>query len=270
MIDPQYYQHIWDCCCDHGLLGFSLLPAKSLNIEHNAANSVIHFVDIVADLINEIEHKLQRFYSQNNSEQSNNAIWQCHCIDVAHLPLTKHQGKHLVIIAGVGGDLMIKFIEAIHQQHKDLSIDFLLCPVHHQYSLREKLITLDFNFIDEVLVEEKQRFYEILLVSTQCSKEEASHSKVPAVGSKIWQPLLDDKIGLQADVALRYLNKTLKHYQRIKQGMERNLQGQNIQQALLDKSEPLTEKHYYQFEEYLKIQTIITAYQAVLPNNTNH
>ncbi len=196
------YDHIWDCCCDHGLLGFALLSSQ--------ANSKVHFVDIVAELMADVEKKLERFYP--------NSVWKTHCLDVAKLPLTQYKGKHLIIIAGVGGDLMIKFIEAIHQQHKNLNIDFLLCPVHHQFSLRQKLIKLDFTLKDEVLIEENRRFYEILLVSSLSEKLDESldkkHNKISAVGNKIWQSTSSK----QAEVVDKYLQKTISHYQRIQQG----------------------------------------------------
>ncbi len=280
LIKTKHYQHIWDCCCDHGLLGLSLLARKLKNNQHNTDNSVIHFVDIVPELISAVEKKLRYFSADNNQALTDDAVWQCHCMDVANLPLSVHSGKHLVIIAGVGGDLMIKFIEAIHQRHKNLPIDFLLCPVHHQYSLRAKLIEFNFGLIDEILVEENKKFYEILLVSSP-SIDSASITEVPAVGDKIWQPLrnkLDNKlrqdkvceVNEAADSALRYLNQNLNHYQRIQQGLERSLQRKNMQQALPGNSKPLTEKQFYQFDEYVKIQGIISAYQAVLPSNTNH
>jgi len=207
MVTSQY-DHIWDCCCDHGLLGFSLLSSQ--------ASSNIHFVDIVPELMSELEQKLQRFCPESP--------WQTHCIDVANLPLTQCKGKQLIIIAGVGGDLMIQFIEAIIQQHKsvdahvNVELDFLLCPVHHQYALRQKLIELDFSLQDEVLVEENRRFYEILRVS---SRKDAA-SKISPVGEKIWQSLSTKLSAIQSpkqsNGADKYLEKTLKHYQRIEQG----------------------------------------------------
>ena len=225
------YEHIWDCCCDHGWLGFSLLSqAKTNNI---------HFVDIVPELITNVESKLQRFY--NNVPASNDHIgsvqtasvhkafshtgtynttsWYTHCIDVAKLPLTKYQGKHLVIIAGVGGDLMINFIKAIYQQYSELTIDFLLCPVHHQYALRTTLIDLNFSLLDEVLVEDKQRFYELLLVSSNRDETNIRY-KISAVGNKIWQTDSSE----QQKIADNYLKKTLKHYQRIQQGKTSDVQ----------------------------------------------
>lgn len=201
------YDHIWDCCCDHGLLGFTLLS--------RSANSKVHFVDIVPELMAKVENKLKRFYPS--------APWKTHCIDVAKLPLAQHEGKHLIIIAGVGGDLMIQFIEAIVQQHKNLPIDFLLCPVHHQFSLRQKLIALDFSLKDEILIEDNRRFYEILLVSSQ-GKE---NSPINPVGDKIWQSTSSE----QAEIANNYLQKTLNHYQRIQQGSRQN-KTNNVQHVI--------------------------------------
>jgi len=200
MVTSQQYDHVWDCCCDHGLLGFTLLSRQ--------AASNIHFVDIVPELMAEIENKLERFYTKAGN--SINSSWKTHCIDVAKLPLKDYEGRQLIIIAGVGGDLMIQFIEAIHQQYPNVNIDFLLCPVHHQFSLRSKLIELDFSLKDEMLVEDNQRFYEIIYVS---STSEVNR-KINPVGDKIWQ----SKSSEQAETVAKYLNKTLKHYQRIQQG----------------------------------------------------
>ena len=254
------YDHIWDCCCDHGLLGYALLSRQA------AANTAtnIHFVDIVPELMAELEGKLQRFYS--NKSPNSSSSWRTHCLDVAKLPLGQYQGKHLVIIAGVGGDLMIKFIEAIYQKHKNLTIDFLLCPVHHQYPLRSKLIELDFSLQDEVLIEENRRFYEILLVSSASSAGSKVNTKVSPVGDKMWQSLLTTNITLpsnehssthsiihaltQAEIADKYLKKTLNHYQRIQKGSQLSSQPGNRQGNTNDAN--------------VNVQHIIDAYRAII------
>jgi tRNA (adenine22-N1)-methyltransferase len=203
MVTSQY-SHIWDCCCDHGLLGFALLSRQ--------ASSNIHFVDIVPALMAKLENKLHRFYAIST--------WETHCLDVAKLPIAQYEGKHLIIIAGIGGDLMIQFIEAIVQQHKNVNIDFLLCPVHHQFALRQKLIALNLSLKDEVLIEDNQRFYEIILVSSSSDK----NSKISPVGDKIWQSTSDT----QTEIANKYLQKTLNHYQRIQQGIQQG-KANNVQ-----------------------------------------
>jgi tRNA (adenine22-N1)-methyltransferase len=189
------YTHIWDCCCDHGLLGTALLSRLA------APN--IHFVDIVPDLMNELDNKLQRFYPNSPSK------WQIHCLNVETLPIEQYEGKNLVIIAGVGGDLTTQFVNAIHQSHSTTNIDFLLCPVHHQFTLRQQLIQLDFSLKNEVLIEENQRFYEILLVSSP-GNTDGKQTKISPVGELIWQANSAE----QSRITMNYLSKTLQHYQR--------------------------------------------------------
>ncbi|MDB1124715.1 tRNA (adenine(22)-N(1))-methyltransferase [Vibrio algarum] len=194
------YAHIWDCCCDHGFLGAALLSRH--------ATTPIHFVDIVPELMAELKNKLHRFYT--------NSRWETHCLDVAKLPLEQYKGNHLIIIAGVGGDLMIQFIEAIYQKHSGVDIDFLLCPVHHQYALRQKLIELKFGLKNEVLIEDNQRFYEVIHISSVLD----GNDKISPIGDRIWQSDSDK----QTDIIGQYLDKTLNHYQRIGRGNRANVQ----------------------------------------------
>ncbi|WP_122046146.1 tRNA (adenine(22)-N(1))-methyltransferase [Vibrio atlanticus] len=213
------YQHIWDCCCDHGFLGVQLLS------DHKAPQ--IHFVDIVPSLMNELEGKLTRYFPQDNSDQQAvTSQWQVYCLDVAAIPLEKHTGRHLVIIAGVGGDLTQKLVDDIHCKHPDKAIDFLLCPVHQQFELRNHLKALNFGLIDEVLIEENHRYYEILLVSNNQGESDKNLdengnnrtvTEISSVGDKIWTPNCEQ----QKQVSQQYKAKTLQHYLRIHQGQEK-------------------------------------------------
>lgn len=198
------YTHIWDCCCDHGLLGAALLSRQ--------AAAHIHFVDIVPDLMHELKNKLQRFFPADalTANKSTNSQWHIHCLDVALLPLDHVVGKQLVIIAGVGGDLMTDFIEAICKRHPTLAIDFLLCPVHHNFTLRQQLIKHGFDLQREVLIEENQRFYEILLV-TRNPHRKALCCPVNPVGDQLWHCADTEQI----TIAHQYLQKTIAHYQRM-------------------------------------------------------
>lgn len=200
----ETYDHIWDCCCDHGLLGAALLSRK--------AAAHIHFVDIVPELMRELENKLHQFYPKSTAASSQ---WQLHCMNAATLPLKEYGGKHLVIIAGVGGDLMTELVNEIFQKNSLVDIDFLLCPVHHQFTLRQQLIQLDFSLKTEVLITENRRFYEILFVST--AKD--AHSKIHSAGSLIWESHTPE----QATIAAEYLKKTLAHYRRMQFGGDRNV-----------------------------------------------
>ncbi|RTE67626.1 SAM-dependent methyltransferase [Amphritea opalescens] len=194
MVTPGY-SHIWDCCCDHGHLGAALLS-------HSGAQ--IHFVDIVPALITELENRLQQHYP----DLADN--WTTHCLDVAALPLEQHSSRQLIIIAGVGGDLIKQFVSAIQQTHAGLSLDFLLCPVHHQFALRQTLIELNFSLKDEALIEENHRFYEIILVSADSN----AGRPISPVGDRLWQAHSEEQQG----IIQRYLQTTLNHYQRMQQG----------------------------------------------------
>jgi tRNA (adenine22-N1)-methyltransferase len=210
------YDHIWDCCCDHGLLGAALLNRQ--------AAKHIHFVDIVPALMQQLEARLLRFFPKQ--EQARTALatetqWQIHCMDVGTLPLHNFPGSHLVIIAGVGGDLMVEFIQQIHQRNlhtnQNRRIDFLLCPVHHQFALRQQLIAYDFRLLNEVLASENKRFYEILLVSTNA---QAELPRISPTGNQLWQADTPE----QTAITQAYLASTLAHYQRMQLNPEVNVQ----------------------------------------------
>jgi len=203
MVSDQY-QSIWDCCCDHGLLGLSLLKRKSAEI--------IHFVDIVPSLTTNIEQLLQVHFNAKNYAQH----WQVHCLDVAKIPLTA-QKKQLVIIAGVGGELVTSFVEKIIYGYKEKYLndsmswlEFILCPVHHNYQVRQTLIKHNAILIDECIVTENKRFYEIIHVKVPLTNKPINKialSNLPTVGDKMWDLSLNEH--------QQYLTKTIMHYQRM-------------------------------------------------------
>ena len=189
----RHYDHIWDCCCDHGYLGQLLLKRQLAG--------TLHFVDVVDHLMQDLEYRLKKFSTDDN--------WQVHCLDVVKLSLVKAQ-SHLVIIAGVGGDLVIDFVRAIQQTHLDQHLEFLLCPVQHNYKLRVALQKMGFGLIDESLVKDKKRFYEILHVSNRASE------KISAVGSKMWD--------FSREEDQQYLASCIEHYRRMTQNVKSNME----------------------------------------------
>ena len=202
------YDHVWDCCCDHGHLGMQLL------IEQKAPH--IHFVDIVPSLMSELETTLTRHFPKNQDNPLSN--WDVHCMDVAALPLDEYQGTQLIVIAGVGGELTQKLVDDIISRHPNAALDFLLCPVHQQFELRNYLGQRSFKVIDEKLIEENRRFYEILHIAYQPEQNDAETAyKVSAVGDKIWLASNEQ----DEEVIKQYKKRTLQHYLRISQGLER-------------------------------------------------
>ena len=243
------YTQLWDCCCDHGLLGAELLSQPT------AAH--IHFVDIVPALMAQLEQKLTQFFPQEKNDCENiEPLWSVHCMDVAALPVGDYSGKQLIIIAGIGGELMADMVKAIHHNHPATYLDFLLCPVNHAYSLRQQLIALDYRLQNELLIAEKGRFYEALLVSKRESTRTEPIVSIPAsnvynninknipeniakninknadkntnseqqnihpVGSLLWQTKSPEEL----TTAKAYLEKLLAHYRRINLNPSINVQ----------------------------------------------
>lgn len=181
------YDDIWDTCCDHGLLGFALLQRQ--------AGSRVHFVDQVSEIMTSLSDKLRRFAPQAN--------WQVHCMDTARLQLAD-SGRQLVIIAGVGGDKCMELMSALSAAHPRQDVEFILCPVHHNYALRQHLMALGFALIDERLVAENKRYYEVLHVAKD------GPLALTATGSVMWD--------LSRTSDREYLQQTINHYQRKTQG----------------------------------------------------
>lgn len=186
----QHYHDIWDCCCDHGFLGAELVKRKAANY--------VHFVDSVPQICQRLEQNLSRHLPYTSAGSTSQ--WQVHCVDVAKLEL-KHNGTQLVIIAGVGGELCIDLLKGILSKNPKRDFELILCPVHYQYELRQFLQDHNFGLIDEQLVEENQRHYEILHLST------TSNVPISKVGEKMWD--------LSKPKHQQYLAKTLAHYRRM-------------------------------------------------------
>lgn len=189
-----HYDHIWDCCCDHGYLGQSLM--------HTSSSAHIHFVDIVPELIEALNSELSK---KNAGDQ-----WSTHCQDAAFLPLNRYTGHHLIILAGIGGDLTGDIVTRLYKQFADLPVTFLLCPVYHEYKLRQQLRQMGFKRENEALIRDKGRFYEILKVQTPVFSAR-DLPLLSEVGDKIWQ--CDHPADL--DNAKAYLSLKLRHYRRM-------------------------------------------------------
>ncbi|WP_299002775.1 tRNA (adenine(22)-N(1))-methyltransferase TrmK [uncultured Shewanella sp.] len=213
MITRQY-AHIWDCCCDHGLLGAALLDKQ--------AASHVHFVDTVPHVMANLEDKLKRFYSQlaPKNQATISTQWHTHCLNAKSLPLEPSSQAQLIIIAGVGGELTLEIIENLLQLHSKIPLEFLICPVHHQFKVRQRLKQLQLGLIDESLIQDNHRFYEIIHVSTQAT------DPITSVGNKMWD--------LSLKTHQDYLIKTIAHYENIAKGNQQ-AHSQPIQayQALL-------------------------------------
>lgn len=189
------YSHIWDTCCDHGLLGASLLK--------RSAADMIHFVDISSCIMEKLESSLIKYFPEKIDQ------WKVHTISATELPITKNNRTQVVIIAGVGGELVISIVKNIIQRVPDIELEFLISPVHHNYEVRSELINMGFKLVDECLIEENKRFYEILHISKRGAFE------LTKVGSKMWD--------LSKLSNTKYLTQTIEHYKRMQKNPNMDL-----------------------------------------------
>lgn len=192
------YGHIWDTCCDHGYLGMHLIARQ--------AASNIHFVDIVPQIIETLEKKMLVHLSKDQIERVN---WRTHAMDVKELPLANYPGKHLIVLAGVGGDLSKALVRHIQEANPGVEIDYLLCPVRQLFGLRRALREMDLQLKQEALVEEKGRIYELLLI-TSSRKDGLNNALITEAGSQIWQTSDPQNPGLTR----RYHQQLIEHYRR--------------------------------------------------------
>lgn len=215
------YQSIWDCCCDHGLLGMALLE------DHTEAK--IHFVDCIESITASLNKKLLSLYPLNNS-------YQVHCIDVFDLPLEDQNSQlaHLLIIAGVGGEFALQIIRHLLAEFSHLKLAFLVCPVRHQYLLRQWLQSQQLRLVDEVLVEENKRFYEIIHFANFPLEAQVSR-RIIASGSELWLPF--------NTVKRRYLEKQLQHWQRVLRSTQKGSEEQRWTSAVLEDYRQLAKQY---------------------------
>jgi len=150
------YPCIWDCCCDHGYLGIKILANKLCE--------KLIFVDQLPHLIEQLNIKLAPFDTGNH---------QLIAADAGELNFRSGQ-RHLVILAGVGGDSSIDIIQAIEKNNPTTIIDYIFCPSSGKQTLRKYLASNEFCLVDEKLVRDNKRYYEILLVKKSSDYNECS------------------------------------------------------------------------------------------------
>jgi len=172
------YPCIWDCCCDHGYLGIKILS-------HNLCEKLV-FVDQLPHIIEHLTAKIAP-YSTGKHELIT--------ADAGDLVFDS-QNRHLVILAGVGGECIIEIIREIESNHPDVQIDYIFCPSSRHNILREYLSSQSMGLLFESIVCEKKRCYEIIYVQGK-----AATSSLPAVS------LTCDLWDMDNEDHRQYLNK---------------------------------------------------------------
>lgn len=183
------YRNIWDCCCDHGYLGIKILSEKLCE--------KLIFVDQIPHIIEQLALKLAPYTG---------ADLELITADAGELSFSSKL-RHLVILAGVGGEKTVQIVSSIEKNNPGVEIDYIFCPSTSQAALREYLVAEKFALLQESLVYENRRYYEILYVRNTC----LDHA-LPAVS------LSCDLWDANDDRQQQYLSKLARHEKHKKLG----------------------------------------------------
>jgi tRNA (adenine22-N1)-methyltransferase len=199
------YHTIWDCCCDHGYLGIQIL-------KHQLCEQLV-FVDQVPHIIEQLQGQLEREPEVYSPER-----YQAVSGDAGALVFDPAV-THLVILAGIGGehivDIMRDIADNTNNNAKAARIDYLLCPTTTQFDLRQYLHAECYGLLQESIVSEKGRDYEVIHVRQPLSGLDTGSEKPEQVSltGRMWQP--------DHEHHQRYHKKLLQHYQRQMRGPKR-------------------------------------------------
>jgi len=189
------YTDIWDLCCDHGRLGLHFYQSPMF------ANCRIHLIDCVPSIIDILKSRFRDFLGPRLTIT---------CMDASELVLPR-VGRHLIIIAGVGGETMATILQNITQRLQtcdsfsdDFRLEYMLSPNLGAFELRRFLRANNFELLAEEFVSEKGWHHEHLYM--RYHSRPGSYTKSTVVGNTLWYPLAQPK--------KRYLEKYIQHYKK--------------------------------------------------------
>lgn len=199
------YTHVWDLCCDHGRLGLHLHQSQSLGAAQ------IHLIDCVPSVINDLKEKCEPFTDSR---------LQITCADACQLQLPLG-GQHLIILAGIGGETLVKIlagiVENINKQGAyaaDTVIEFMLSPNLNNFEVRRFLRSNYFELLKEEFVSDNGWHHEHMHLRFHFTP--GMYPQSSEVGDLLWQPFSQDK--------KVYLQKYYAHYKnRVELGGDQQL-----------------------------------------------
>ncbi|MDH5485444.1 MAG: tRNA (adenine(22)-N(1))-methyltransferase TrmK, partial [Gammaproteobacteria bacterium] len=81
--------------------------------------------------------------------------------------------RHLVILAGVGGERTVHIVSAIRRNNPHVVIDYIFCPSTSQHALRDYLAVQGLAITSDTVACEKRRHYEIMYVAASAASDQA-------------------------------------------------------------------------------------------------
>lgn len=161
----SHEKHVWDIGCDHGLLGLSFVQEEAV--------TEINLVDPSELVVNELKKKLLDSYITN----SNN-------IKIHHKKgqeLNISSNENCIFIAGMGGKEMGQIIRHLTGQ-LDKTSRFIISPHKSILELRELLRELPLSLLNEEVIQDEGRFYQVI-----CLVPSKDGEKVSLYGEGVWK-----------------------------------------------------------------------------------
>lgn len=178
-INPEFPE-VWDLCCDHGKIGTHIL--KSYPKEQILT---VHFNDKLVHQIDSLRMKLSRDYGERV---------QLHSRDARQLKISSLKAS--IIIAGIGGDLMLSILESLFQIIDYKNYCWVLSPHSKQLKVRAYLREKNLKLDNEELIFDSGVYYQILTLQ--------GDGKGPSNFGENWW-------GKPSEVILNYYSKELKY-----------------------------------------------------------
>lgn len=173
------YQYVYDICCDHGYLAFEFWKKT---------NSYVFAIDIAKKVF----ENLEKNYNHTTDER-----FQVQCLAGENVD---YHDKSLIIVAGVGAHTTKGILEKILSE-KPVETDIILCCHQNTDILRNYLQDTSLGLVNEVLVKDKGKFYELIHLTTL-----SQTIKVHPIGSLMWKQENRDDLH-------DYLKNQLKHWE---------------------------------------------------------
>lgn len=144
------YQKVWDLCCDHGKIGHEIYQLGNCQ--------KIEFVDCVQRIVLGLQNKLQENDNYTFTLKDAREV-KIECSD------------NLVIIAGVGGELVCEILESLKRNSYTHYFDIIISTNNSIHKVKDYLLNNNFKLIKIVVVNEGGFTYEILKLSMSGQKD---------------------------------------------------------------------------------------------------
>lgn len=144
-----------------------------MSLLNNKRADKVMFVDVLVPQMAQLEHRLKQRFPADKFD------WQVLCQDLQEITVPETDSQ-LFIIAGVGADSAIRFIDSLCASRFGARFDLLVCSVHGSYSVREALIRHGFKLKAERIILENNRYYEGIYVS------QTAGTNIMNTGAAMW------------------------------------------------------------------------------------